>query len=161
MICFGKRKHTLIKYDITRNVYTTGINIKTLVPFMEGAIPDKYTLLGAERKFIFIIWTKVWPACTTKNTKHGIIRRSIKKTLQRTFVINDSCRHAINKIGGCEESLERLNQFQQYVDVFARQSHFADECVDKKHVEKSLVSKKIGCEFSDTSLPNRIEHILF
>jgi hypothetical protein len=54
---------------------------------------------------VFIIWSQIWPACTPKNAKHRVIWGGMKKTLYRSFVVNNSSRHSIDKIGGGEKSV--------------------------------------------------------
>jgi hypothetical protein len=42
----SKRKYILIKYNISRNINLTSLNIKTLIALMQGTIAKERTLFG-------------------------------------------------------------------------------------------------------------------
>jgi hypothetical protein len=65
-------KHIFIKDNISRNIDTASGYLKTLDPFVARTITQKDALCGTKGKFAFIVWAKVGPTCTTKNTKRTI-----------------------------------------------------------------------------------------
>jgi hypothetical protein len=64
-----KGKHSFIKNNVTGDIDSTSGNFKALNTFVTWAITKKDTLFGAEYKFAFVVWAKIRPTCTTKNTK--------------------------------------------------------------------------------------------
>jgi len=100
-----KREDMFIKDNIPRYIYTARGSIKALVPFMQGTVAKKNTLRRAKSEFIFVISSQMRPTSTAKHTEQGVIGFSVKKTLKRTGIINDPCRHAIYKICGGKESI--------------------------------------------------------
>lgn len=78
---FRKRKDRLIENNITRDVNTSSRYVKTLVTLMKWAIPDECTPGRTELKFVFIERTKIRPNCAPKNTKEGVVRCNVEKTL--------------------------------------------------------------------------------
>jgi hypothetical protein len=72
---------------------------------VQRAITKKHTLFGAELKLVGIIWTKIRPACTTKDSERGIVCFLLEQPFKRCFLINDSTRCPIDKICDSNESI--------------------------------------------------------
>jgi hypothetical protein len=79
----SKGKHLLIKNDIPGNINTTSRNIEALKPFVHRTIAQKSTTFGTKSKFVSIVGPKIGPTCTSKNSKHGIIRFVMEQDLKR------------------------------------------------------------------------------
>jgi hypothetical protein len=69
----AERIDCLIKDYITRDIDSTLCNIETLKPLMQGDIPQKNTLLGAELELMRVEWSQIWPASTAKSTKSTVV----------------------------------------------------------------------------------------
>jgi hypothetical protein len=65
----AKGKTFFIKYDVSRNIETTGQNIKTFEILVHITITKEYTTDRSKLKFVSIIGTKIWPTCTHPNTQ--------------------------------------------------------------------------------------------
>jgi hypothetical protein len=85
-----ERKNMLIKDNISRDIHHIRFSIKTFIPFMQGAIADKYTFFGTERKFVLVVSTQIRPTSTSKHSHRGIIWWCMKKMLYRAGVVKDS-----------------------------------------------------------------------
>ena len=48
--------------------------MKALVAFVYGTITKKDTFFGSKFKFMFVVWTKMGPTCTSKDLEKSIIR---------------------------------------------------------------------------------------
>jgi hypothetical protein len=46
-----------------------GRNVETFDAFVKRNIAKKNTLFGPKSELAFVVWTKIGPASTTKNTK--------------------------------------------------------------------------------------------
>ena len=66
---FGKGKHIFIKDNITGDVNPTSCNVKILVAFVHVTVAKESTLLGSKLEFMFVVWAKVRPTSTTKDSK--------------------------------------------------------------------------------------------
>ena len=64
----SKWENILIKDNISRNIDTTSGHIKAFNSFMTRTISKENTPFRSEREFMLVIWTKVGPASTTKDT---------------------------------------------------------------------------------------------
>jgi hypothetical protein len=62
-----------IKDNISRDIDTTGVSVKTFVAFMQCAVAEKHAFFGAKRKFVFGVRTKMGPTCATENFEKGVI----------------------------------------------------------------------------------------
>jgi hypothetical protein len=85
-----ERKNMLIKDNISRDIHPTRFSIKTFIPFMQGAIAEKYTFFGMKKKFVFVVSTQMRPTSTSKHSHHEIIWWCMKKMLYRAGVVKDS-----------------------------------------------------------------------
>jgi hypothetical protein len=63
----------LIKNNVTRNIDTASGNFETLNPLMTRTITNEETLSGMKSEFALVIWMKVRPTCTSKNTEGSVI----------------------------------------------------------------------------------------
>jgi hypothetical protein len=65
----AERIDCLIKDYITRDIDSTFCNIEILKPLIQGVVPQKNTLLGAELELMRVEWSQIWPASAAKSTK--------------------------------------------------------------------------------------------
>jgi hypothetical protein len=72
---------------------------------MHRTIAEKNASLEAKLQFMRVVFAKTRPARIAKNAEKGVVWLNPKKTKQWCFLINNRCRHAINKIIRREESL--------------------------------------------------------
>jgi hypothetical protein len=79
----AERIDCLIKDYITRDIDSTLCNIETLKPLMQGAIPQKDTLLGAELELMRVEWSQICPASTAKSTEPTVVWFFLEQTLKR------------------------------------------------------------------------------
>jgi hypothetical protein len=79
----AERIDCLIKDYIMRGIDSTLCNIETLKPLMQGAVPQKDTLFGAELELMRVEWSQIWPASVTKSTKHTVVWFFLEQTLKR------------------------------------------------------------------------------
>jgi hypothetical protein len=75
----GKRKHILIKHDVTRDIDSVRRNMEAFVPFVESTVPEKDTLLRPKLEFVFVVWSKVRPTCTPEDLQKSVIGSFIKQ----------------------------------------------------------------------------------
>jgi hypothetical protein len=59
-------------------------------------IAQKSTAFGTKGKFVSIVGPKIGPTCTSKNSKHGIIRFVMEQDLKRGGIMKKFGRGAIN-----------------------------------------------------------------
>ena len=72
---------------------------------MTMTISKKNTPFGSEREFMFVIWTKVGPASTTKDTERLIIGCDLEKFFSGSVKIEDFGRKHVYKKGSCDEGI--------------------------------------------------------
>jgi hypothetical protein len=76
-------------------------------------------------EFLCIIWAKVWPTCTSENSKEGIIRFLAKESFMRCGILDDSGWKTINEKYGCEQCF--IPKFERHAGMSKkRQSYFND-----------------------------------
>jgi hypothetical protein len=68
-----ERENFFIKDDISRNIYSPGLNIKTLIALVKVAITKEGTLLRTKFKFVAIVGSQIGPTCTTKGAKRKVV----------------------------------------------------------------------------------------
>jgi hypothetical protein len=56
-----------------RDIDSTLYNTETLKPLMQGAVPQKNTLLGVELELMHVEWSQIWPASVAKSTKPTVV----------------------------------------------------------------------------------------
>jgi hypothetical protein len=91
-----ERKHVFIEDNISRNKDSIRRNMKTLVTFVLRAISKEDTLFGMKLKFVLIVWTNVRPTSTSKHLEKSVVRRPLKKLLNRSFHVKYTSRQAID-----------------------------------------------------------------
>jgi hypothetical protein len=62
-----------IKDDISRNIYSPGLNIKTFIALVKVAITKEGTPLRTKFKFVAIVGSEIGPTCTTKGAKREVV----------------------------------------------------------------------------------------
>jgi hypothetical protein len=94
---FGEREDILVEDNIARNINTIRWHMKTLIPFVKRAIPQKHTFFRSKLQLPFIIWSKMRPTCTPKNFKEAIIWLITKESFKRSLHVNDTTWSSINE----------------------------------------------------------------
>jgi hypothetical protein len=72
---------------------------------MHRTIAKENTSLGTKFQLMRVVFAKTRPARAAKNAEKRIVWLNLKKTEQWCFLIDNRCRHTINKISCREESL--------------------------------------------------------
>jgi hypothetical protein len=72
---------------------------------MARTISKKNTTFRSEREFMFVIWTKVGPTSTTKNSKGLIVGCNLEKFFCGGLKIEDFGRKHVYKKSGCDKSI--------------------------------------------------------
>jgi hypothetical protein len=71
---------------------------------VKSAIAKKNTLFGTKSKLAFIVWMKIGPASTTKNTKGIIVWCDIEKFFGGCQKIENFCRKQVDEECCCKKS---------------------------------------------------------
>jgi hypothetical protein len=94
-----------IKNEMTGYINFTCGKIKTFISMMVQAITNKNTVFRSEIDYVFVIWSKIRPACTTKNFKEMIVRSMTINNFVWRFLIENRSRETIDNISGREKSI--------------------------------------------------------
>jgi hypothetical protein len=68
-----ERENFFIKDDISRNIYSPGLNIKTLIALVKVAITKEGTLLRTKFKFVAIVRSEIRPTCKPEGAKREVV----------------------------------------------------------------------------------------
>jgi len=98
-------KIVFIKNDMTGYINFTHCKIKAFISMMVQAITNKNIFFRYEINFVFLIWLKIRPACTTKNFKEMIVRSMTINNFVWGFLIENRSRETIDNISGREKSI--------------------------------------------------------
>jgi hypothetical protein len=79
---------------------------------MHRTIAEEDTLLRLKRKFMSIILAKTRPARTTKHAERLIVWMNSEETMHLCVLLENRCRHAVNKITRGKESFILIAQWQ-------------------------------------------------
>ena len=94
-----------IKNDMTGHINFTCCKVKTFISMMVRTITNKNAIFRSEINFVFVVRSKIRPACTTKNFKKMIIRSMTKNNFVWRFLIENRSGKAIDNICGCEKGI--------------------------------------------------------
>jgi hypothetical protein len=72
-------------------------------------------LCGSESKLALVVWTKIRPTCTTKNTKGRVIWFNMEKAMNWSVIVDSSTRKHINEISGSQEGF--IPKFKRHMSV--------------------------------------------
>jgi hypothetical protein len=76
-----------------------------IISMMVQAITNKNTVFRSEIDFVFVIWSKIRPACTIKNLKEMIVRSMMINNFVWRFLIENRSRETIDNISGREKNI--------------------------------------------------------
>jgi hypothetical protein len=68
-----ERENFFIKDDISRNIYSPGLKIKTLITLVKVAITKEGTLLRTKFMYVAVVRSEIGPTCTTKGAKREVV----------------------------------------------------------------------------------------
>jgi hypothetical protein len=73
-------------------------------------------LCGSEsNKLALVVWAKIRPTCTTKNTKERVIWFNMEKAMNWSVIVDSSTRKHSNEVSGSQESF--VPKFKRHMGV--------------------------------------------